>query len=277
MIPPSGSSLRTFFPELAEWTYAPAQLREIDLKGHPEQGDELLAGAHAYIMAFRAGSNLAKRFHPVAVRRKFPRLIGCWFRGFAESSEFVSLGAHDLLFQAQFGVADAREHAPSVPVIDLAAGTTAALNISAALAGAPSRPRYGGVIDVSMERVAQQWGWIGQAARAANFPSYGGFRTKDGVWIALAFEHEDKQWQELCAAIGLHQWAGLLADARLEQTANLRETLRKRIISMSLREIEGALAGTTVAWTQFTPPTARLNAVADVYPRRGGHRVAKHA
>jgi crotonobetainyl-CoA:carnitine CoA-transferase CaiB-like acyl-CoA transferase len=249
--PPGGSPDEKYFPDLARWEYSNSTVVEMDLKAQAAHAEHLLKQADAYLMGFRPGSALALRFDPAEVLLRYPRMIGCWIRGFAEDDERRSIGAHDLLFEALAGVASPQEQPPPVPVVDLAAGLLAAIRIQAALLDRNTSSR-GAAIELAMSEVAMSWGAVARGLAGRLFPSYGGFCTRDGHWIAIGFEHEDSQWRQLCESVGLSSIAPIAAEDRQRRSVELRDQLRQAIGQLSMEQLERQLVGTTVAWGPFS-------------------------
>lgn len=251
--PPGGLADQRFYPELADWAYAYSTIIEIDLKAELQRGYELLDASDAYIISFRPGSSLATAFDPARMIERNARLVGCWIRGFSESSSRRNLGAHDVLFQATAGIISAQKEPPRVPVVDLAAGSVAATRILAALLVRTVNGR-GHAMQIAMDEIASAWATVGDRLWGRLFPTYGGFRTEDGRWIALGFEHEDRQWRELCWALDLLDLSAVPTADRQRDSARLRSILRDRIAGMPSEVLERRLGTTGVAWSYFHLP-----------------------
>jgi crotonobetainyl-CoA:carnitine CoA-transferase CaiB-like acyl-CoA transferase len=251
VMPPGGSADRRFYPELADWYLEDVSIEEIDLKRNQKRAFELLDSADAYIISFRPGSELADAFAPVMVLDRCPGIVGCWIRGFDSASQYASLGAHDILFQAMAGLIPPAEEPPRAPVVDLAVGLLAATRITQGLL-ARREGGPGQAIEVSMEEIAMTWSAVGRHLYTRLFPSYGGFRTSDGKWIALGFEHEDPQWRALCQRLDLLDIEGLSASERQLRSRELRRTLSERISTLTSHEFDSRLNGSQVAWGYFS-------------------------
>lgn len=222
----------------------------MDLKVAEDEALALIEDADICITGFRPGSTLAERFDPARLAHSMPHIVACWIRGFSASSDLSGMAAHDLIFAARYGLAAPGTSPPPVPTVDLAAGMFAAFRILAAVAsGKPAADDR--AIVVAMDELAQSWGDLADHFRDRWFPSYGGFQTSDGTWVALGFEHEDRQWQALCAALGLEPEAAMPAAERQRDSGALRARIAAAISRLSVTEFERRVSGTTVAWTLY--------------------------
>jgi len=129
-----------------------------------------------------------------------------------------------------------------VPLADLAAGSTAALAICAALV-ARSRGAGGCVLDVSMLESVLPWLGFplehhraggatgpGETPLTGRYPCYDVYRTADGGHVVLA-ALEPVFWREFCRAVGRpdladHQFAPL--EERRRQVADLADLFASR-------------------------------------------------
>jgi alpha-methylacyl-CoA racemase len=250
ILPPGDSPDRKFFPGLETWLGQHRRIMKLDLKAAEDEALALIENADICITGFRPGSILAERFDPARLAQVTPHIIACWIRGFSASSDLSGMAAHDLIFAARYGLAAPGASPPPVPAVDLAAGMFAAFRILAALTSEKSSTEDRAIV-VAMDQVAESWGDLADHFRDRWFPSYGGFQTSDGVWIALGFEHEDRQWQALCAALGLEREVAILAVARQQDSDNLRARLAAAISRLSVAEFERRMSGTAVAWTRY--------------------------
>jgi crotonobetainyl-CoA:carnitine CoA-transferase CaiB-like acyl-CoA transferase len=251
VVPPGGGADGQYFPGLTEWLGEGRDTRELDLKRDDGVAHELLMDSDVCVVGFRPGSNLADRYSPTRLAEASTRLIACWIRGFSESSPLAEQGAHDLVFQARYGWVSPSVWPPPIPVVDLAAGLMAAFRISAVLAQPEPDPSDRAIV-VAMDEVGSSWGSLKDHFHGRWFPSYGGFQTRDGEWIAIGFEHEDRQWIALCRALGLESEASLGAFERQRNSAALRARLAAAIGGLSRSELDRCLSKTAVAWTDFS-------------------------
>lgn len=250
ILPPGDSPDRRFFPGLETWLGTHRRTKEMDLKADGDGALALIGNADVCITGFRPGSTLAERFDPARLAQSMPNIIACWIRGFSASSALSGMAAHDLIFAARYGLAAPAVSPPPVPAVDLAAGMFAAFRILAVLTSRKSSAEERAIV-VAMDEIAESWGDLGEHFRDRWFPSYGGFQTSDGVWIAIGFEHEDRQWKALCAALGLEQEADIPAIARQQGSGALRVRVAAAISRLSAAEFERRMSGTPVAWTRY--------------------------
>lgn len=255
VVPPGGSADGQFFPGLDAWLGEGRETRELDLKTDATVAHELVRNSEVCIVGFRPGSRLAEEYAPARLVHESSRLVACWIRGFSESSPQAEQGAHDLVFQARYGWVSPGVSPPPVPAVDLAAGLMAAFRIAAVRALTQADPSDRAIV-VAMDEVASSWGSLKDNFRGRWFPSYGGFRTRDDGWIALGFEHEDRQWEALCHALGLEAEASLRAFERQQDSAVLRQRVATAISALSLNELDRRLSKTAVAWTHYVNEAA---------------------
>jgi crotonobetainyl-CoA:carnitine CoA-transferase CaiB-like acyl-CoA transferase len=250
VVPPGGSADGQFFPGLDGWLGEGRETRELDLKQDADVAHELVRSSDVCLVGFRPGSRLAQEYAPARLAAESSRLVACWIRGFSQSSPLAEQGAHDLVFQARYGWVSPGASPPPVPAVDLAAGLMAAFRISAVRA-LPQADASDRAIVVAMDEVASSWGSLKDHFRGRWFPSYGGFLTRDGAWIALGFEHEDRQWKGLCDALGLEAEASIGAADRQRDSVALRERVAAAIASFTRNELDRRLSATAVAWTHY--------------------------
>jgi len=239
---------------------------ELDLKTPEGRAafEEMIGEADVLLENFRAGVLARLGFGWDRLRELNPRLVYCAISGFGQHGPMSQAPAYDQIIQGLSGmmsVTGTPETAPvrvGFPVCDTIGGLTAALHITAALAGRESTGR-GVFLDVSMlEAAIASMGWTvsnylvsgiapapmgDQNATAA--PS-GTFLAADGPLNIAANRQE--QFETLC---GLLDRPDLLTDARFAE----REA-RKRHRQELNHELNAALGRRSAGeWEQL------LNAV----------------
>ncbi|MVZ99691.1 CoA transferase [Actinomadura sp. LD22] len=202
---------------------------ELDLKDAAGRAAfaDLVRGADVLVENFRAGVLARLGFGWPRLRELNPRLVYCAISGFGQTGPMSQAPAYDQIIQGLSGmmsITGTRETAPlriGFPVCDTVGGLTAALHISAALAGR-NRTGKGTFLDVSMlESAVSAMGWAvsnylvsgvppepmgTQNATAA--PS-GTFQAADGPLNIAA--NRQQQFETLC---GLLDRPDLLDDPR---------------------------------------------------------------
>jgi crotonobetainyl-CoA:carnitine CoA-transferase CaiB-like acyl-CoA transferase len=205
---------------------------ELDLKAPEGRAafEEMIGEADVLLENFRAGVLARLGFGWDKLRELNPRLIYCAISGFGQDGPMSQAPAYDQIIQGLSGmmsVTGTPETAPvrvGFPVCDTIGGLTAALHITAALAGRENTGR-GVFLDVSMlEAAIASMGWTvsnylvsgiaptpmgDQNATAA--PS-GTFLAADGPLNIAANRQE--QFETLC---GLLDRPDLLTDARFAE------------------------------------------------------------
>jgi itaconate CoA-transferase len=192
-----------------------------------------------------------------------PRLIRCAISGYGPSGPYAGRKAYDLIVQGEAGVTASTGEPghpakPGVSLADLAGGIYAAAGILAAL-HARERTGRGEQVHIAMFDVLVEWmaplllayreaglDLPPAGTRHASITPYGPFTAGDGVTVNIAVQN-DRQWQRLCAVLGL---AALAEDPRLEHNAG-------RLAHREL--VEGAVATAAGRHTRATL-TAALDA-----------------
>jgi itaconate CoA-transferase len=206
-----------------------------------------------------------------------PRLIRCAISGYGPSGPYRDRKAYDLIVQGEAGVTASTGEPghpakPGVSLADLAGGIYAVAGILAAL-HARERTGRGEQVHVAMLDVLVEWmsplllayreagiEVPPAGTRHATITPYGPFTAGDGATVNIAVQN-DRQWQALCAALGL---ARLAADPRVAHNAG-------RLAHRDL--VEGAVTAAAAAHTRDSLtaaldaagiPWGLLNGVADV-------------
>lgn len=212
--PPGGDPARTIDPVMFATVNAGKESLELDLRA--ERGRQVLRRlvqrADVLVEGFRPGvaERLGFAYEDVADAR--PDLVFCSISGYGQEGPYRGLPGHDLNYLAVGGGVPARcaDGAASpqpigVPVVDLAAGTTAALAIVAALRHRDATG-CGAYLDVALLDTAVVWSNVKGVDRADGAePAYAVLRAADHACLAVAVI-EDKFWQALCAALEWHDW-----------------------------------------------------------------------
>ncbi|MET7640641.1 CoA transferase [Streptomyces sp. NPDC005438] len=238
--PPGGDPARRLDPEMFERVNAGKGAVTVDLKS-PEGRERLyglLAEADVFVESFRPGVTARLGCDAPTLHRLRPGLVYCSLSGVGQRGPLANTPVHDLSLQAMAGVLDGapRVERVGVPWVDLAAGTSAALAITAAW-----RAGEGCHLDMSLLDAALGWAEVKPSAVSGGVePTYGTFRTADGATVVLALL-EDAMWRRLCTALGWDDWAddpGLAgyADRRL-RGPEVRERLERALAARELTEL----------------------------------------
>lgn len=210
----------------------------INLKS--ERGQALFHGlvetTDAVVESFRPGVMERLGASPAALRERNPGLVVCSLSGFGQDGPAKLRPAYDQIIQGLSGIMSVTGDTDSAPlrvgfpVSDAVAGLTAAMSVSAALAGA-ARTGEGSVIDVAMlDSTIVTAAWVvsnylmtgetpmpmGNENRTAA-PS-GAFRTKDGLLNIAA--NRQAHWESVATVLGVPE---LIEDPRF----NERESRKK--------------------------------------------------
>ncbi|MEU9023735.1 CoA transferase [Actinomadura sp. NPDC048394] len=193
---------------------------ELDLKDAAGRTafEDMVRGADVLLENFRAGVLARLGFGWPRLRELNPGLVYCAISGFGQTGPMSQAPAYDQIIQGLSGmmsITGTEETAPlriGFPVCDTVGGLTAALHISAALAGR-ARTGKGTFLDVSMlESAVSAMGWAvsnylvsgvppepmgTQNATAA--PS-GTFQAADGPLNIAA--NRQRQFETLCDLVG---------------------------------------------------------------------------
>lgn len=228
--PPGGDPMRAF-PELFASLNAAKTSRRVDLKSDEGRTEvlDLAAESDVVVEGFRPGVVARLGVDYDAVRSRNPVVVYCSISGFGQTGPLRDVPGHDLTYMAWAGALSpdgAPPVVPRVPVADLAAGMSAAMQIAAAVHGG-----RGAYLDVAMADVVAQWTGsadsklAGRSSTARGIPGYGTFATADGTYLALGVLDEDHFWRALCGVLGLTDDADLTFAARAERTDALQNTI----------------------------------------------------
>ncbi|WP_108661378.1 CaiB/BaiF CoA transferase family protein [Acuticoccus kandeliae] len=236
----------------------------------------LVDTADAVVESFRPGVMARLGASPAALRARNPRLVVCSLSGFGQTGPYAKRPAYDQIIQGLSGIMSVTGDADSAPlrvgfpVADAVTGLTAAMSVSAALAGA-ARTGEGSIIDVSMldsTMVTSAWvvsnylitgqtpAPMGNENRTAA-PS-GTFRTKDGLLNIAA--NRQSHWESVAKVLGVPE---LIEDPRFKEResrkanrAELKTLLEEVLMGAPAQEWEERLNAAHV-------PTGRVLSVPD--------------
>lgn len=189
--------------------------------------DATLLGAildSADVLIQNLGPGVMERlgFGPETVRATNPGLIYCSISGYGSEGPRAKQKAYDLLIQAESGLSaiNGTPEGPArvgVSVCDIAAGMTAYQAILEALIGR-SRTGEGRVIEVSLFQAMADWmnvpylqyryGGKAPTRQGLQHPTiapYGAFTCADGKELLISVQN-DREWRDLCAALGEPDW-----------------------------------------------------------------------
>ena len=244
--PPAGDAARSIDPPMLARLSAGKEIIVLDLKDPAarERLHELIKQADVFIEGFRPGvaERLGAGWDTLSAIN--PRLVYCSVSGAGPTGPLARVPGHDLNYLAlAAGLPDGLPDGEAlirIPWVDLAAGTNAALTITAALLDR-ERTGQGKRLGIAMLDAAAIWAATKQP-RAGTEGTYGVFATADGERVASACL-EDAMWERLCEAFAWEDWA---ADSGLHD--NGRRRLRGREIEARLRqEIEALTAAEVTA------------------------------
>jgi crotonobetainyl-CoA:carnitine CoA-transferase CaiB-like acyl-CoA transferase len=203
----------------------------------------LLADADVFVQNVNPSKLVKLGIDPDRLRSRFPRLIYCSISGFGLTGPDSTTPGYDLIAQAQSGLMSVtgqfggNPQRVSTALSDVAAGTLAALAVSAALVR-QQRTGEGELVDVSLleadlafmsPRIASYLMGTPEPAPSGGTDSvlavYQPFETRDRpIVVAVG---NDRMWQRFCTAVGLDD---LGADGELTSNAG-RVRHRARVIA----------------------------------------------
>lgn len=254
---------------------------EVDLK--TEAGLEailtLADGADVFVQNFRPGVADRLGLGVETLQARNPTLIYCSMSAYGPEGPIGGRPAYDHVVQAMSGVMQTtgtEDMGPvkvGAPYIDYATGLNAAFAVMAALAER-ARTGEGQTVDVSMldsalnlmasnvttvATTGKDLPKLGNEA-ASRSPSSGFFIAADGEAITIAANNE-RQFQNLCTALGHSEWA---VDDRWA-TARARRTNRE-----ALRELftDAFASDTAAAWEErlvaHSVPASRVRKLSEL-------------
>jgi CoA:oxalate CoA-transferase len=267
--PPGGDVARELDPPMFELLNAGKEAIELDLRS--ALGADVLARlariADVFVEGFRPGvaERLGAGYDQLAAIR--PDVVYCSISGYGQSGPLRDAPGHDLNYLGvaaglpHEGAADPTPAQIGMPVVDLAAGTTAALAMVAALRER-DRTGEGRYLDMAMLDAAVVWANLKRPPSddSGGEPAYGVFAAADGRTLSVGVL-EDKFWRALCDVLGWSQWAAdpELADhaGRRHRAPEIAARLAAALAERPRDEWLSALAAADV-------PAAPVNAPAEV-------------
>jgi alpha-methylacyl-CoA racemase len=178
----------------------------------------LAATADVFLESSMPGQLARRGLGPGDVRDTNPTLVYCSISGFGQTGPYRDRPGHDIDYLAigglltLLGPAGARPVPPGIQIADLAGGTSAALQILAALLRR-ERTGEGATLDVAiLDAVVTMLGPLGTSVETAGrpdsapsalsgaFPCYGVYATADGQYLAVG-ALEPPFWVELCRGL----------------------------------------------------------------------------
>jgi crotonobetainyl-CoA:carnitine CoA-transferase CaiB-like acyl-CoA transferase len=239
--PPQGDPARQIDPPMFERLNAGKELLVLDLKR--DAGRELLhrlaSRSDVLVEGFRPGVAERLGAGAAALMELNPRLVYCSLSGFGREGPLAQRAGHDLNFLGVAGAVGEEDGGAAhirVPLVDLAAGTNAALAIVAGLLAARASGR-GRHLDLALLDAAVAWSLV-KPPRPGAEGAYGVFETGDGRRLAVSVM-EGPMWRRLCVALG---WSDWLDDSELasHDRRRARATEIERRLRDDLRRRDGA-------------------------------------
>jgi crotonobetainyl-CoA:carnitine CoA-transferase CaiB-like acyl-CoA transferase len=208
--PPGGDPVRRLDPDMHATLSEGKTQRRLDLRS--ADGVEalrcLVAESQVFMEGFRPGvvERLGFGFEQVSALR--PDVVYCSISGYGHEGPYRDVAGHDLNYLGVAGAADLHggasgPRAQGLPLVDLAAGTTAALAVLAGLRRL-ERTGEGCYLDLAMLDCAVAWANV---KKLSGLPeaAYGIFEAADGLFLSLGVL-EDKFWHALCDTMGWQEW-----------------------------------------------------------------------
>ena len=276
--PPAGDAAREIDPGMFARVNAGKELIALDLKSDDDRAvlHALIAEADVFFEGFRPGvaARLAADWETLSQIN--PGLVYCSLSGFGAEGPLAQKPGHDINFLAlaaalPTGTLDG-EALIRVPHVDLAAGTSAALAIVAALADR-ARTGRGRHLEMAMLDAATVWG-NAKLPREGAEGAYGVFETADGRRVAVAVL-EEAMWRRLCEAFGWADWLGdpgmadhdVRRSRAAEITSRLREAIASRdadeLVDLAVRHDVGITRVNTLAEAPDDPQLAARDILPD--------------
>lgn len=207
--PPAGDPAREIDPPMFRRLIGSKRIINVDLKSEEgrEEVRELAVRSDVLVEGFRPGVAARLGAGPEEMMKLNPRLVYCSISGFGLGGPLSGHPGHDLNFLGLSGGATAEAGVGSdpirVPFVDLAAGTQAALMITAALKQRETTGK-GVLLETALLDSAISWASI-KLPQPGGEPVYGVFETEEGHRVAIAVL-EEAMWQRLCVAFEWTDW-----------------------------------------------------------------------
>lgn len=265
--PPGGDPARELDPRMFEIVNRGKGLLCLDLKR--VAGERILRrlaeSADVLVEGFRPGVAARLGFEWDRMKRLNARLIYCALSGYGQEGPMAAVPAHDINFLASSGALGLEPTGPrpiGTPNADLAAGTTAAFAVTAALFER-ERTGRGQYIDLAIADIATAWALVksGPSTGASVEAAYGIFETRDAHRVAVAVI-EDAHWHRLCSSLGWGDWRDDPRFSSHERRQAVAQVVQERLAAqISRRSLHDFLA---LADSFDLPITAVLESHEDV-------------
>lgn len=241
------------FPGLFELVNCSKKSIQLDLKSDlgREIFHRLAESSDVIVEGFRPGVVSKLRIGYEDIKKVKPDIIYCSISGFGQDGPYRDKPGHDVNYLAlsgyfaipgQVGTLPSR---PGIPIVDLCAGTFAAISVLASVV-ARERTGEGRHIDIAMFDAITNWTGIRAGAYLIKkeaitdehvIATNDVFETKDGKLIALGIVNEEHFWHNFCETAGQKV---LLKDSptqksRLRNRGELSRILRS-VFSTKTRE-----------------------------------------
>jgi crotonobetainyl-CoA:carnitine CoA-transferase CaiB-like acyl-CoA transferase len=239
---------------------------------------KLLAGADVLIENFKVGGLAKHGLDYESVKKLNPRLIYCSITGFGQTGPYASRPGYDFMIQGMGGIMDLTGEAQGSPMkigvayADIMTGLYAAIAIQSALI---QRTSTGEGAHIDMALLDTQVGVLANQAmnylvsgntpkrmgnQHPNIVPYRVFPASDGHIIIAS--GNDRQWQSVCAALGIPEIAN---DSRFASNAariENRDVLNALLDALTVKRTRADLLD---AFEKAGVPAGPINSVADVF------------
>jgi crotonobetainyl-CoA:carnitine CoA-transferase CaiB-like acyl-CoA transferase len=238
----------------------------------------LLAGSDVLIENFKVGGLAKHGLDYGSVRKINPRLIYCSITGFGQTGPYASRPGYDFMIQGMGGIMDLTGEAHGGPMkigvayADIMTGLYAAIAIQAALI---KRASTGEGAHIDMALLDTQAGVLANQAmnflvsgnapkrmgnQHPNIVPYRVFPASDGHIIIAS--GNDRQWQSVCAVLGIPQMANDSQFASNAARIENREGLNALLDTLTAKRTRADLLE---AFEAAGVPAGPINSVADVF------------
>jgi CoA:oxalate CoA-transferase len=210
--PPGGDPARTIDPQMFALVNGGKESVQLNLRVEEERSvlHALVRRCDVLIEGFRPRVAARLGFDYETISRIHPGIVYCSLSGYGQTGPYRDIPGHDLNYLGVGGAIGHQEPAAptpqpiGMPVIDLSAGTAAALAITAALRER-DRTGHGRYLDVAMLDSAVFWSRVKSSRLDDVEPAYAVLRASDGGYLSIAVI-EDKFWRSLCEALDWRDW-----------------------------------------------------------------------
>ncbi len=250
--------------------------KSLALNTNTDQGREiayrLLSQVDVFMTNLQVSTLKRMRLDYESVSKINPRLIYAQGTGYGLEGPDKDRGAFDYGIFARCGMM-ASFGEPGSPPVQCQPGMgdhISAMNLCCAIALALfHRERtgegqmvhaslYGSMLDagsVSLQAVLASGGSVARKSRSlARNPLCNAYQDKNGDWFMIASKQPDRNWPDMCAALGIqglqHDPRFHNTDARAEHGPELVDILDKVFSKMTLEDVERAFKGKNVHWSR---------------------------